>query len=137
MATHPRAHAAHRPRRALWVLLLVAVVLHSGLGARVHTLRVAECAAATAPHTADRVAELDSPCAPMPQPHHAPCGVRTHQQRDDEPRQAGVRQRCPAAVSHPGDLTWPGRACPRREASRPPVRRSGAGLLIDLCASRT
>jgi len=158
MTADPSVHAAHGRRWALWLFMFVGVVLHSSLcppnghaGVLSATAKTCVSPAAGAPPSGGRsVAAVDTgrtgdaggPCAPAPGPHHhAPCGVMTHraapQDRSAGPWQAGASPRCPAAGPSAGAACGPGDVRPRSTSSLPPVRRSGAGLLIDLCASRT
>jgi hypothetical protein len=59
------------------------------------------------------------------------------QQRPMAAWQTGAMPRCPLQAAFVTDMGGPDRGCPRGRSSRPPVPRSGASLLIDLCASRT
>jgi hypothetical protein len=159
MTSDSFAHAARRRRPALWLLVFVGVLLHSGLcapGIHVGTLRATACSVgsmdilpldapypAAAPHPAaghagdDRAGEPGRPCTPVPRPRHAPCGALTDrgggQHRTSVPTTVVPRGLPPYAAGLPASPGMPSRG----DASRPPARRSGAGLLIDLCASRT
>ena len=157
MITDARTDAAHNRRWALWVFMFVGVVLHWSLcppnvhaGVLSATTRTCVSSAAgmsppeaesrTEVPDSDRAGDADRPCAPAPRPHHhAPCGVMNHRgsspQRSLGPSQAGVWS--PLLAPYAGESAGPGNARPSGWSSRPPVRRSGAGLLIDLCSSRT
>jgi hypothetical protein len=163
MIADPRTNAAHDRRWALWLFMFVGVVLHSSLcppnvhasvlGAMARTCVVPAAGAppSTGPSAeastgpaadSGRLGDAGGPCAPAPRPHHhAPCGVMSHrasaQDRSAGSWQAGAAPRCPLATPAAGAEGAPGHARPWGTSSRPPVRRSGAGLLIDLCASRT
>jgi hypothetical protein len=155
MNADPRVNAIHGRRWALWLFMFVGVVLHSSLcppnghaGVLGATAKACVSPAAGSPPagetgTADsgRAGDAGRPCAPAPRPHHPPCGVITHraapQDRSAGSGQAGAPPRCPLSVPLAGAAGGPGHACPWGRSSRPPVRRSGAGLLIDLCSSRT
>jgi hypothetical protein len=97
--------------------------------------------AATSAAGASAAALSGPPCAPVPHPHHPPCrglGDRgPGHQRTTVPWQAAGGPRCPLPMDHGRRLAGPGLACPRGRSSQAPAPRSGAGLLIDLCASRT
>jgi hypothetical protein len=132
----------HGPRRALW-LFMFAVVLHvilcpASAGTPVAAART--CVAlgdVPAPDASPlRAAEAAGPCTPLPRPHRPPCGAVTHAQpRTAGSWQAGVGAGCPLPSAAVGELAGPGPVCPG--STRPPAARAGAGLLIDLCASRT
>ena len=153
MTTDPRTNATQGRRWALWLFMFVGVVLHSSLcppgghaGVLGATTRTCVSSAAGAPPEVARATEVpDSgragdagrPCAPVPRPHHhSPCGVMTHRGSPAVPWQTGVLPRCPLTAARAVGGGGPG-ACPQGRSSRPPERRSGAGLLIDLCSSRT
>lgn len=160
MIADPRVNAIHGRRWALWLFMFVGVVLHSSLcppnthaGVLGATAKACVSPAAGAPPDgvtsaggSGRTGDAGHPCAPAPghHHHHAPCGVMTHRaSAQDRPAgswQAGAPSRCPLSTPFAGVAGFadgPGHACPQGTSSRPPVRRSGAGLLIDLCASRT
>jgi hypothetical protein len=158
MMTDARTNATQGRRWALWLFMFVGVVLHSSLcppnghaGVLGATTRTCVSPAAgtpplevkTAAEVPDsrRAGDAGHPCAPAPrQHHHAPCVVMTHRgsshQRSVGPWHDGALPRCPLAAADSGEVAGPG-ACPGGRSSRPPARRSGAGLLIDLCSSRT
>ncbi|GAB2869712.1 hypothetical protein GCM10027176_84240 [Actinoallomurus bryophytorum] len=158
MMRDSRANAAHGHRWALWLFLFVGVVLQSGLcppnthaGVLGATARPCFTPTAGAPpevegggHTAGsgRATDAGRPCAPAPRPHHhPPCGVMTHrgapQQRSIAAWQTAAMPRCPEPAVYAAESGGPGLTCPPGRSSRPPAPRSGARLLIDLCASRT
>lgn len=80
------------------------------------------------------------PCQ-APHPRRPPCRALAERgpghQRTAVPWQVAAGPRCPLLMDHGRRLAGPGRACPHERASQAPAPRSGAGLLIDLCASRT
>jgi hypothetical protein len=154
------AIAAHGHRWALWLFLFFGVVLQSSLcppnaHAGVLGATARPCfspAAGTPPEVRDdgdtsaaasgHTIDADRPCAPAPRPHHhSPCGVMTHrgvpQQRSIAAWQTTAMPRCPLTAAYAAEAGGPGHACPRGRSSRPSAPRSGASLLIDLCASRT
>jgi hypothetical protein len=161
MIADPRVNAIHGRRWALWLFMFVGVVLHSSLyPSNVHadvlgaTAKTCVSPAAGAPPyggksvaaaATGRAGDAGGPCAPAPRPHHhhhPPCGVITHrtapqQDRSTGPWQAGASPRCPLFLRSADAAGGPGRVLPWGTSSLPPVRPSGAGLLIDLCASRT
>jgi hypothetical protein len=158
MITDPRTNATQGRRWALWLFMFVGVVLHSSLcPPNVHaevlgaTRTCVSSAAATAPPEvatatevpdSGRAGDADRPCAPAPRPHHhPPCGVMSHRgsshQRSVGPWQTGGTQRCPLPAAYSAEGGRPGASCHWGRSSRPAARRSGAGLLIDLCSSRT
>ena len=149
-------NATHGRRWALWLFMFVGVVLHSSLcppnghaGVLGATARTCVVPAAGAPPSggttaadSGRAGDAGGPCAPAPRPHHhPPCGVMSHrtstQDRSAGSWQVGALPRCPLSAPSAGATGALGHACAWGASSRPPVRRSGAGLLIDLCASRT
>jgi hypothetical protein len=140
MIADARVDPTHGCRRALW-LVVYAVVLHVILcpapaGATVTVAQACVAAPASAPEASPLRAAEAGPCAPLPHPHRPPCGAVTHAQpRTVGSWQAGVGAGCPLPSSAVGEFAGPRPACPG--SSRPPAARAGAGLLIDLCASRT
>jgi hypothetical protein len=145
MNADPRTNASHGRRWALWLFMFVGFVLHSslcpsGVHAGVLTVTTRTCAAPVA-GAPEPTIDADRPCAPMPGPHHhAPCGVMTHraapQDRSIALWPAGAPPRRAPAAADAGSVRGPGGVRPWRSSSVP-APRSGAGLLIDLCASRT
>jgi hypothetical protein len=138
MISDPRVKTTHGRRRALW-LFMFAVVLHVMFGpASAGTPVPRTCAATPAGSDASslRAAEAAGPCAPLPRPHRPPCGAVTHAQpRTAGSWQAGVGAGCPLPSAAVGEPARPGPVCPG--STRAPAARTGANLLIDLCASRT
>lgn len=160
MITDPRVNATQGRRWALWLFMFAGVVLHSALcppGAHAGVLGATTraCAAPAAgplpsagapadvpadvpaPDT-DRAGEAGRPCAPPLHPHrHAPCVDMNHRgfspERSAWPAPAGVLPRCPLPAGH-AEI---GASCAPARPSGPASPRSGAGLLIDLCSSRT
>jgi hypothetical protein len=159
MITDPRTNSAHGRRWALWLLMFAGVVLHSSLcppnvhaGVLGATTRTCVSSAAGTPPSdvrseaampeSGRVGDAGRPCAPGPRPHHhAPCGVMTHrgssQPRSIAPWQDGAVPLFPLPVPSAGTSAGAAGPHPWGRPSRPPVRPSGAGLLIELCSSRT
>ncbi|MDN3352084.1 hypothetical protein [Actinomadura sp. DC4] len=150
MIADASVNTTHGRRWALLLFMFVGVVLHSSLcppGAHAGVLGapVETCVVPVEPSSgvaagADRAGEAGRPCRQAPRPHHhAPCGVMTHraspQERSAGPWQAGAPLR--SSLPAPFVTGVPGHARLSGMSSLPPVRRSGAGLLIDLCASRT
>jgi hypothetical protein len=141
MISDPRVTSSDARRRALWLVMVVGFVLHASLcppdaHAGVLGASARACvppAAGGPPPSGPATSEADGLCAPPVRPHHPPSG--TPQQRTAGSWQAGVGPGCPLPATAADGHTGPGPACPR--SSRPPAARSGAGLLIDLCASRT
>jgi hypothetical protein len=143
----------------LWLLMFAGVVLHSSLcppnvhaevlGATTRTCVSSsvgtpppEVRSEAAVPDSGRVADARRPCAPGPRPHHhAPCGVMTHRGsshlRSIAPWQDGAVPLFPLPVRSAGTAAGAAGTHPWGRPSRPPVRRSGAGLLIELCSSRT
>lgn len=160
MMRDSHAIAAHGHRWALWLFLFFGVVLQSSLcppnahaGVLGATARPCFSPAAGTPpevraegdgSAADSGRAIDAgrPCAPAPRPHHhSPCGVMTHrgapQHRSIAAWHTATVPWCAVPAVYSAETGGPGRTCPRGRSSRPSVPRSGASLLIDLCASRT
>jgi hypothetical protein len=155
MITDPRMNATQRCRWALWLFMFVGVVLHTGLcPANAHagvvgaTTWACAAPAAGAPPSQDavpapasgRAGEAGRPCAPPAHPHrHAPCVDVNHRgfspERSTWTLPAGALPRCPLPADH-AETGTPG-VCWWGRMSRPAAPRSGAGLLVDLCSSRT
>ncbi len=83
----------------------------------------------------DRAGQPGRPCTPVPRPHHAPCGALTD--RGTGQHRAAAAPTAVLPHRSPGPATGLAAAPARGDASLPPARPYGAGLLIDLCASRT
>lgn len=146
MITDPRVNASRRRHWALWLFMFVGFVLHAGLTPpNAHGIpgpAVRSCvspAAGAPPILAERAGEADGPCAPPSRPHrHAPCVDVTHRgfspERPARPCPAGAPARCPLPAERPDPAACPGAGpC----SSRPVSPRSGAGLRLALCSSRT
>jgi hypothetical protein len=162
MIADPRVNIPHGHRLALWLFTFAVVVpailcpAQAGTAAAARmcvtavgdapdpetvtgvTPRRAEAAvriAAPGSASALRTAEAAGPCTP-PRPHRPPCGAVTHAQpRTAGSWQSGAGVGCPLPAAAVTEPARPGPAC--SGSSRPPAARSGAGLLIGLCASRT
>jgi hypothetical protein len=153
MITDPRVNATQVRRWALWLFMFVGFFVHAGVcppdahaGVLGTTTRACVSPAAGAPPSdapapgRDRAGDAGRPCAPPAHPHrHAPCVDVVHRgfsaERSTWPCPAGAPPRCPLPAERPDD------AGPRVRAwdhsSRAASPRSGAGLLVDLCSSRT
>ncbi|GLY92460.1 hypothetical protein [Actinoallomurus iriomotensis] len=159
MITDPRTNAAHGHRWVLWLFVFAGVVVHSSLcppnvhaGVLSATTRACVSSASGTPPPAepsrgetpdtDSVADAGRPCAPAPHPHHhPPCGVIDHrgsaQQRALGPWHAAAVPWLLPATPDAGAAARPVGVRSGGRWSRPPAARAGAGLLIDLCSSRT